>query len=456
MRIRRLLAIVVLTTTLLGPGCWDRVELEDIAWVQAIGFDKGPPGFYSTTMEIGIPRSLRGGVVSVGAIGPRYTTVTVLARSILEAIDLTAVNLGRRISLVQAQLYLFGREFAETDVRSIVGETKRLVEARGSALVAMAQGRAEDILRVNTSPLEVSPGRFLMTILQQHGRTGLFEAARFVPDFVNLLESSSSSPRCPILALASDYKPKGGGAGQGGGAEGDPSQQFPSTPQVGERVEPRTDLSKLAPSQSTTDLPPEDIPLAGGGPVILAGTAMFQGGRMVGTLTGEESRAVLVARNDLERAAFPVIDPTAPDKPELALDVEITGPRSKVRVTRTGDQVRIRLDIHVTVSYLATWTQTDFSDPRMTPLAESAIEDYLKHLLDRTIAKSQAAGSDVFRFGERVKRTFLTWPEFEEFAWLTKYPTAQIDTSVKVHIELYGLTLQPPVIPPSEKIQSPK
>lgn len=451
-----LISVVLVVTAFVASGCWDRVELEDVAWVQAIGFDKGPvEGFLSTTMEIGVPRNLRGGGGPTPSAGPspHYVTITVVSRTALEALDLAALNLGRRVSLVHAQLFLFGEELARSDLRALAQAVDRFREIRGNTPVAIAHGHAEDLLRVNISPLEVSPSRFLMTIMQQHEQTGLFEKATFVRDFVNLVESSSSSPRCPVLSLASDYKPStsqtGGGAAGSTGAE-DPAESFPSSPQVGERVEPKVDLGQFTPSQNTTDLEGWQVPIAGGGPVVMMGLALFQGGKMVGTLTGEETRTVLMARNDFENGSFAVPDPTAPGKPDLSLGVGASGAKSKVKVTRDGDQVGIKVDIEVTVTYLSPKTQTDFSDPRMTPVAETAIEDYLKSILDRTIGKCQAAGSDVFEFGDRVKATFWTWPEFEAFAWLSKFPTAKIETAFHAKIVRYGLDLGPLVVPPSE------
>jgi spore germination protein KC len=453
--------ILVIIAALCAPGCLDRAELEDIAWVQAIGFDKGPEDFLSTTLEIGVPRTLRAGPATVGAAGgPYYITITVVSRTALEALDLAALNLGRRISLVHTQLFLFGEELARSDLRPLVGAMDRFREIRGSAHVAVAHGRAEDILRVNTSPLEVSPNRFIQTVMQQHQQTGLFEAATFVRDFTNLMESSSMSPRCPILSLAADYQPQKAGGGQGGsqGQSGqrDPAQGFPSTPKVGERVEPKVDLKEMGPGEDTTGLSGWQVPKIGGGPVIIMGTAMFNGGKMVGALTGEETLTAILIRNDFERGGFPVLDPTAPDKPELSMSVGAIGAKSKITVKKAESAVSVAVEVRMDVSYISPQTQTDYTDPRMTPLAERAVEDYIKGVMDRAIAKSQAVGSDIFGFGEKVRHTFLTWPEFEAFAWLTKYPATKIETTVHVKIKRYGLDLAPLAVPPAQIIQPPE
>jgi hypothetical protein len=98
-------------------------------------------------------------------------------------------------------------------------------------------------------------------------------------------------------------------------------------------------------------------------------------------------------------------------------------------------------------------TQTDYTDPRNTPLAEAAVADYVKQNMDSAIQRMQRIGVDPFGFGERVRRTFLTWPEWDSFAWPTKYPSAHITTRADVSIKQYGLDLAPPRIAPWEIIQ---
>lgn len=446
--VSRFLALA-LALALACSGCYDRVELEDVAWVQAMGFDEGPEGYLATTMEIGVPHSLGAPVDGGTATYPHYVTMTVLSKTALEAMDLAALTLGRRVSLVHAGLFVFGEEFARADLRSLIGAMDRFREVRGTTMVAVAQGRAEDLLRVNISPLETSPSRFIQTIMQQHGQTGLFEASTLVRDLVNRIESSASSPRCPLIGIASDYKPPSSQQQPIGPGEG-----YKSTPGVGER----TPAGPLTPQErgagaNTTQLTPAELPKSGGGPVVVLGTACFIGGRMVGTLNGEETRAVLMTRGDLEKARFAIPDPQEPDKPELSLGVGVTGVDSKVKVRRTGDQVSIDVALDVEVSYLSPKTMTDYTDPRMTPLAEQAVSQYINALLGATIAKTQQLGTDPFSFGESVRMKFWTWPEFAAFAWLTKYPATPIHTEVKTHIKRYGLDFRPLIKPPSEDLQ---
>lgn len=457
-RVCSLLALILLLG-LTSTSCWDRIELEDVAWVQAMGFDTGIDGYLATTMQIGIPHSLRGSTAAGGSGGgPEFLTITIHSRSALEALDLASANLGRRISLVHTQAFLFGEELARGDVRGLAGAMDRYREIRGTTLIAVVRGRAEDLLRLNTSPLEISPSRFVQTLLQQHNQTGFFKASTFARDFVNLMESSSSAPLAPLIAIASDYRPPSSEERQGakGGQGTTPGEQYPSTPPVGERLEAEKIPPALTgPDGSATFAKADMIPELGGGPVSMLGMAVFSGGKMVGTLDAEETRALLAVQNDFERGSYAIPDPERPDDTQYSLGFTVHSGSGKTKVTRTGDHVRIEVRMKVEVSYMSPKTQTDYTDPRLTYVAENALADFIKKSLDSTIYRTQKTMRvDPFGFGEKVKQTFATWPEFEAFEWQNKYPDAEIVTEVKVKVHRYGLDLGPLYIPLWERTRS--
>ncbi len=441
--------LVSVILTLSHTACYDQVELEDIAFVQAIGFDKHPEGLL-TTLQVGIPSHLRLPGTSTPGPGAHYATFSVVTKTALEALDLASLNLGRILSLVHVQLILFGEELAKSDMRATIQATDRFREIRGTVLVAVAKTKATDILRVNNSPLEISPTRFLQTLTLQSADTGLFPITRLTVDFANLLESSSQSPACPVMALASDYEPPKK-EGQGGGETPDPSQEYAPSPEIDDEIEPEAvPEHTLEPEGSPTDILGDEIPKLGGGPVVMMGTAIFSGGKLVGYLTGEETRAMLMLTGDFKKGSYVIPDPKKPKDIQYSLGVDVKGSGTKVKAKRQGDQVQIDVVVHLKITYLSIKSQTDYTDPRLTPVVEKAIGDYIKSTIDRTVAKVQGMGSDVFGFGNKVKRTFLTWPEFRDFRWFEKFSEATVNTTVKVDVHRYGLELGPLNVPPTE------
>ncbi len=464
-------AIVVLGLSLVisCSGCWDRIELEDVAWVQAIGFDKEPSGFVTATLEMSIPRTL-GGAAAAGGIPsrPHHATISLLTRSGIEALDLAGLALGRRVSLVHCIMYVFGEDLARSDLRSLLGAIIRNPQVRGSAFVAVCRGRAEDVLRLLISPLEMSPSRFIETVQQQHFNTGLFESVHLA-DLAQAVESEAQQSTCPLIALAKDIKPakqtgqqsqsgkgmQGGAGGSEGGGEAE--KVFPATPDLGQRIkiEGLPDWL-ITPEGGPTMLEAGELPYIGGGPITMMGSAVFLGGKLVGDLNGEETRAMLMVKGDFEGGAFSIPDPQFPDKVEYSLGVSLHGRKPKVHVRRQDDHVEIDVHIDLEMTFISMRTQTDYTDPRNASLAEKAAADYVKKHLDRVIMRTQKelGGIDVFGFGLYLRRTFWTWPQWRAFTWPAGYPDAIIRTSVEAHLTRYGLELAPPSIPPSEKIKT--
>ncbi len=441
--------VVLAVLTLSHTACYDQIELEDIAFVQALGFDKHPDGLL-TTFQIGIPSHLRLPGTSTPGPGAHYAAFSVVTKTALEALDLASLNLGRTLSLVHMQLILFGEELAQSDIRATIQATDRFREIRGTALVAVARGKATDILRVNNSPLEISPTKFLQTLSLQSADTGLFPITRLTVGFANLLESSSQSPSCPVMALAQDYEPPEK-EGQGGGETPDPSLEYPPAPEIDQDIKPEDIPKQALDSQGNpTDVLGDEIPKLGGGPVVMMGTAAFSGGKLMGYLTGEETRAMLMLTGDFKRGAYVIPDPQKPDDPQYSLGVDIKTSGTKIKAKRQGDKIEIDILVNLTITYLSIKTQADYSDPRLTPVVEKAVGDYIKGTIDRTVSKAQSMGADVFGLGNKVKRTFLTWPEFRDFRWLDKFAEATINTTVKANVHRYGLELGPLEVPPAE------
>ncbi|MDP2856613.1 MAG: Ger(x)C family spore germination protein [Bacillota bacterium] len=463
-RFRRLVPLLAPALTLCAvcSGCWDRTELEDIAWVQAVGFDKGPNNTVVTTLQIGIPRSLRGTSMGGSPSGGQQSENVVMSAASetgLETLQIAAVSLGRRVSLQHAALYVFSDELARGDIRSLVGALERYREVRLSAFIAVSKGRAEDVIRLIGSPIEQTASRFLQIIMQQHSTTGLFET-QFLGDFIEKMEVGLVNPTAPLIALAPSSESQSQGSSgqdqsQSGGA-GSSQGGIPPTPKPGERIEPqKVTVDPKVPQSGATSVEAGGTPRIGGGPVEMIGTAVFSGGKMVGTLTGEETRALLMVKGDMETGGFSIPDPMAPDKPELSLSVTLHGRGTKVHAKRHGEKVELDVNIRLLVTYLAPKTGVDYSDPRTTPLVKKACEQYVKQLVDGVIAKTQKEHkSDVLGFGDPIRHTFATWPELDRFAWQTKYPDAEVRTSVDVTIQRHGLTFAPPHIPIGETIRS--
>lgn len=452
---RRLVACVLLVVLSASfVGCWDRVELEDIAFVQAIGFDEGPPGYLLVTLEVGVTGSFSGASDTGGTPDMRQITASVVARTALEAISLASLNLGRTLSLQHTALYLFGEELAKRDIRFLGQAIDRFQEVRNTAFVAVARGRAEDILRITVSPVEISPGRFIPTLMQQNARSGLFEAAAAAEFFTNL-SLEGENPSCTIIAPIRHFAEEPSSGSESSGGTEQPGQ-MPPTPEFGERMESQQIPPAIQGTEgNVTDLFSGQIPRIGGGPVEVLGTAVFRGGKMVGEMSGEESRSMLMAKGGFESGPFAIPDPEVPENPAYFLGAQISKAKRGVKVKRDDDRIRVNLDLTFDMTYLSIKSQTDYTEPDKIELVENAFERHIKKEIDAAIQRAQTEfRSDVFGFGRIAQSTFWTWPEWEAFAWQSRFPDAEVVTTVSVRLRHPGREFGPFRVPLSERMQN--
>jgi spore germination protein KC len=63
----------------------------------------------------------------------------------------------------------------------------------------------------------------------------------------------------------------------------------------------------------------------------------------------------------------------------------------------------------------------------------------------KVIKKAQEEyNSDVIGFGNKVRNSFLTSQEYEDYHWPSKFKDAEINLEVKVVLRRVGVQFQPP------------
>ncbi|NLG79633.1 MAG: Ger(x)C family spore germination protein, partial [Firmicutes bacterium] len=53
--------LLFLVTVVCASGCWDRTEVDDLAFIMAIGLDEAPNDQVYVTFHIAVPRAVAGG-----------------------------------------------------------------------------------------------------------------------------------------------------------------------------------------------------------------------------------------------------------------------------------------------------------------------------------------------------------------------------------------------------------
>lgn len=142
-------------------GCYDSVEIDDLAYVVALGIDKGENKNYEITFQYAVPLGIGSGVESGGEKGdkPLYS-LTFESDSIRMATAYADKNLAKTTDLSHLNAIILSKDIAKEGINSFKRDLFSSTRTTKSTYLAVCNGKASDCLNSVTSPLELNPSRF--------------------------------------------------------------------------------------------------------------------------------------------------------------------------------------------------------------------------------------------------------------------------------------------------------
>ncbi|MHB9146385.1 MAG: Ger(x)C family spore germination protein [Symbiobacteriia bacterium] len=424
-----LLLLIAMTVSL--PGCWDGSEIDELGYVLAIGIDRGNPG-YSYTFWLAVPRKLVSGAGGGsgggggGDGGGKVHVLTVDAPDLTSAMNLTNTWIARQLTLEHAKALVIGEALARENILSALAPAVRFREFRRNMLIMVSRTTAREFLEKNQPSIEENPARWIELMGKRQDLTG-FTTASTIHDF--FLDSESQSA-LPLVILGGVNT-----ASQGGG-------------------QAATGPNRLPPAAVDGAYLPGTIPRSGGDPVELIGGAVFNGDKMVGTLTGDEVRFALMLRGDFQRMYYAEPDPFGPGY-FIGIDVRQSR-KPKIEITYDGTRPRIDVTVSLEGDIVGIESLHDYTVPAETLVLERAIEQDFTLQLQAVIARSQKEfGGDLFDFGDHARAHFWTWQDWADYRWQERFVEAAVTPHVKFSFRRFGLQFAPPM-PPVDRPQPPQ
>lgn len=419
---KRILLILLILTIPLTNGCWDRRELESLGIVQALGLDLAPDemGVTVTTM-IAIPSMLGGGQEGGGGGGdePGVLLISMDAPSIYEAFNKINTMVNREISLLQNQILLIGEEMAKSGVEKWIDNLIRYREMRRTMLIFICKGKAAEIMQVQPK-LENKPSEYFVDLVSISRRTGMFPLVT-LNDFFKRYGSYAQENYLPLIDKQRENK-GGQEASKGEKGEEGGKKEEASSPGQGQ-ADPKKKEEK-----------PEHLRFIG--------SAIFKKDRMVGDFDIYETQILLLLTNEFKEAFLTIEDPLK--KGTYIIFRLLSSVPVQIRYQRQNRDfftVKLRLEANL----ISIQSGIDYTQPKLEGFLGRVIAEELKNRIVKVIKKAQQEyESDVFGFGDKVKRTFLTSNEYENYRWPDKFKDSEVDVEVQVELRRVGVQFQPP------------
>lgn len=396
------ISIILLTLT----GCWDRDEIEEEAFVVAIGLDESESGKgLLITYQIANPQS---GIPNTGGRKEKSSVVTTFnAPNFLTARDLSNAYIARKINFSHAKTIVISEALAQKkEGYKYLTAGLRDSGIRRDIKLIVSREKASEFINNNNPMLETRPHKFYDLIAGRWKETGLVPFSNMMK-FIQKFEKKEDG----FLAI------------------------YASTKQYKENTEGNED-----------DYLPGEINRQGGAnPAELIGSAVFKNGLMVGSLTGEETRMAMILRQRTEtkfmRSTY--LDPVNPEYRVAAkLNKHVS---TKVRVHTKKDPLVI--DVHIPLHFEIHGIPSGVNyvtNKENQELLRKEIKTDLEEKFYTLIKKSQEEFKvNLFNWSHVARKKFLTLPEYKAFNLSEKYTEAEVNVNVEVTFSGFGMKMDP-------------
>ncbi|MDI6637315.1 MAG: Ger(x)C family spore germination protein [Bacillota bacterium] len=446
-----LLLSLCLMTALCAAGCWDRTEVDDLAFIMAIGLDEAPDDQVYVTFHIAVPRAVAGaggvgggsGGGGGGGAGQQSSLITTLVgRSVLSLLNLLNTHVDRRPNLVHGKMVVIGEKLARRGIAPYIGELVRFREARRTMFLAVTQGTAKEFIEKNRPILEQNPAKNLELLALANRQTGFLPPSQ-IHRFLVEMQSLGEEP-VVILAGIKEEAPGGRTEQSTGGASGRRDGSPGGSPADGAGTEPpKMPKPPPVPARSDSDYTAGQSPSVGGNPAELLGGAVFRGDRMVGKITGQDVRAMLMIRGSFKRGTLVLEDPFVKGR-YVSCDIRLARP-TEIRVGKEEQEFHVKVKIMLEGEVIGSQSLIDYSNPKNLHTLERRVAEDLKSSCEHIVRKAQREfRADIFAFGNKVRHLTKTWREWEDLNWPERFLEARVDIDLRLDLRRTGLLFKPP------------
>lgn len=372
-------------------GCWSRRELNDIAIALAMGIDRTGDG-YTVSLQIVNPGEVAAKTgIGKGAI---VLTQTEEGDTLADALRRITTKTPRKINLAHLRILVFGEELAKSGVGKTLDFLSRNHEVRTDFAVLVARGEtAEKILRVYTVAQEPIPANKIFKSLDTSEKVW---AATSVISLDELITDISREGKYPVLS--------------GIGLLGKTEEESRETKENVESMKPRVVLH-------------------------LENLAMFKKDKLVGWLNENESKGYnyIVGHVKGSVGAF-----SCPNTGGGKVAVEVIRAKSVIKGSVVEGKPKVNVSLRTENNIADIQCDLDLSKLETVGRLEQTTEEALEGYMRMVVKKAQKAGTDIFGFGDAIRRADQAAWEKLKPDWNEEFAKMEVQYQVDVKIRRLG------------------
>lgn len=404
---RKIKIIPLIIIVLLLTGCWDKTEIEEVGYVAIIGLDKGENNKVKVTLLITNPQV--GTSTTIQTNEPASDIITLLSTDIVTARDLASISVARRLTYTHSKAVIVSEEFAQSDkFFSLVEAAQRDRDTRREINFIVCRESAANFIKNVNPPFDTRQAKYYEFMVSRWKDVG------FVP-LSNLHRLSQRTVDNLSLFLAA----------------------YATTKQDTPKKEAENEGDYLAGQVDKEET----------NPIQMMGSAVFKKGKMIGKLTGDETRMAVLLRPKTITNNILVTFPD-PLKEGEKISAKLILTKTKINIDIDSDSPIINVTVPVKLTITAIPSFVDYvENQKNQQILKDAIKDYLENKAMRLVKKTQREfGGEPFLWSSIARRKFWLYKDFEEYDWMKKYPKARVTVNFDVKIKDFGKHIAPPEV----------
>lgn len=381
MNVMRLFFLLVITMFL--TGCWNRIEINDIAIVTAIGLDLVEDDKVHLSLQVAIPSKLGSTTGSGGENGKGSLVISDTGVTISEAFRNIQGKLPRRIFFSQSRVLLIGEDYAKKGVSPVINFHTRYNKTRINSFIMFTKGEASKVINSmpkfeNISAEEIKELNKLNIGLKV-----------YIRDFLNMLLTDGLEPYGPLFTLeALEVKPK----------------------------------NKSEHVQS------------------IRGTAVFKGDKLIGWMDQLETRGLLWLKNEIESGIVSIKIPKEQGGGNISMEILKTD--TKLEPKLKNGHLHMNLTVSTRLNLIENDSQLNLFDTKVIKDLQNKVDKEIDGRIQMTVDKVQKEyQSDILGFGQAVYRKYpKQWKTSYQKNWDQEFPRLAVTIHTNSIIKRTGVT----------------
>lgn len=381
MKLIRMLLIGVMTITLL-TGCWNRIEINDIAIVTAIGLDLVKGDKLRLSLQVAIPSKLGSTGGGGGESGKSTIIISETGATVSEAYRNIQGKLPRRIFFSQSRVLLIGEDLAKKGVSNIIDFHTRYAEPRINSFIMFTKGKASVV--INSMP------KFESISAEESKELAKLNVGLkiYVRDFWNMLLTDGLEPFAPQFRL--------------------------------EPLEVNT-KNKTGKIQAVN------------------GVAVFKKDKLIGWMDAVETRGLLWLRNEVKTGVITIKVPKEDGGGNIS--TEIFRADTKIVPNLKNGKLKLTINVITELSIIENDSQLTMFDTKVIKDIQRDIEKEIRDRVQLVVDKMQKEyKSDIFGFGQSVYKKYpKEWNTNYKKNWEQEFAQIEVTIKPKAFVRRVGL-----------------